>query len=272
MNHSPSYNRRPSAIDNHKRLRQLVNRHLSVNDVPAAVRAVASDNTLCDITPDVLESLQSRHPPAPSNIEIIPIPTNIPSMTTSSQDIREAIRSFSGSSGGSVDGLRPIHLQDLISNQTAEAGIRLILSLTSLVNTILNGQISDFARIIFFSANLTALRKKDGGIRPIAVGNILRRLASKVANHFASHKVANFLRPFQLGVSVKNACEAAVHSARIITKLHSSITGHKKRFQLHTTRYSSAQMIDKLPRDFQTSVISVWLTNSSYGQWKLNLV
>ena len=26
-------------------------------------------------------------------------------------------------------------------------------------------------------------------------------------------------------------------------------------------------MLDELPRDFQASVISVWLTNSSYGQW-----
>ena len=31
-------------------------------------------------------------------------------------------------------------------------------------------------------------------------------------------------------------------------------------------------MLDELPRDFQTSVISVWLTNSPYGQWKLKLV
>ena len=88
LNHSPSYNRRASAIDNQRRLNQLVNRHLSVNHVPAAVRAVASDYILCDITPDVLESLRSKHPPAPSNIEIIHIPTDIPSMTTSSQDIR----------------------------------------------------------------------------------------------------------------------------------------------------------------------------------------
>ena len=178
-------------------------------------------------------------------------------MTTSSQDIREAIRLFSGSSEGGVDGLRSIHLQDLISNQAAEAGNRLILNLTYLVNTFLNGQISDFACILFFSANLTALRKKEGGIRPIAVGNILRRLASKVANHFASHKVSNLLRPVQLGASAKNACEAAVHSARIITKLHSSKTGHPKCIQLHTTRYSSAQMLDTLPRYFQTSVFSV---------------
>ena len=272
LNHSPSCNRRPSVLDNQKRLRQLVNRHLSVNDVPASVRAVASDDILCDITPDVLESLRSKHKPAPSNIEIIPIPTDISSMTTSSQDIRETIRSFSGSIGGGVDGLKPIHLQDLISNQAAEAGNRLIISLTSLVNTFLNGQISDFARIQFFSANLTALGKKDGGIRPIAVGNILRRLASKVANHFAFHKVSNLLRPVQLGVSVKNACEAAVHSARIITKQHSSKAGHPNRIQLHMTRYSSAKMLDRLPRDFQTSVFSAWLTNSSHGQWELNMV
>ena len=160
LNHSPSYNRRPSAKANKKRLRQLVNRHLSVNDVRADVRAIASDDILCDITPDVLESLRSKHPPAPSNIEIIPIPTDIPSMTTSSQDIREAIRSFCGSCGGGVDGLRPIHLQDLISNQAAESGNRLILSLTSLVNTFLNGQFSDFARILFFQPITLPLGKK----------------------------------------------------------------------------------------------------------------
>ena len=160
LNHPPSYIQRPSAIDNKQHLRQLVNRHLSVSNVPAVVCAVASDDILCDITPDVLESLQSKHPPAPSSIEIIPIPTDIPSMTTSSQDIQEAICSFSGCSGGGVDGLRPIHLQDLFSNQTAEAENRLILRLTYLVNTFLNGQISDFARILFFQPISLTLGKK----------------------------------------------------------------------------------------------------------------
>ena len=171
LNHSPSNNRRPSAIDNQQRIRQLVNRHLSVNDVPAAVRAVASIDILCDITPDVLENLLSKHPPSPSNIEVMPIPTDIPSITTSSRDIRETIHSFSVSSGGGVDGLRHIHLQDHISNQTAEAGNGLILGLTSHINTSLNGQISDSARILFFSAILTALGKKDGGIRQKGVDN-----------------------------------------------------------------------------------------------------
>ena len=93
-------------------------------------------------------------------------------MTTSSKDIREAIRSFSDSSGSGVDDLRLTHFQDLVSNQTAEAGRGLILSLTSLINTFHNGQISDFARILFFPANLITLWEKDSGIRSIAVGNV----------------------------------------------------------------------------------------------------
>ena len=52
---------------------------------------------------------------------------------TSSQDIREAIRSFAGICGDGVDGLRAIHLQDPISDQIAEAGNLIMLSLTSLV-------------------------------------------------------------------------------------------------------------------------------------------
>ena len=63
-------------------------------------------------------------------------------------------------------------------------------------------------------ANLIALSKKDGGVRPIAVSSVWRRLAAKCANTFASEKVAGFLSPFQLGVGVKGGAEAAIHSAR----------------------------------------------------------
>ena len=59
LNHSPIYNRRSSSIPNEQRFRQLVNRHLSVDDVPVA---------LWVITPDVLGSLQSKQPHAPSQL------------------------------------------------------------------------------------------------------------------------------------------------------------------------------------------------------------
>ena len=82
------------------------------------------------------------------------------------------MKSFADSSSGGVDGLRPGRVRDLASVGTAEAGIRLHDSISTLNNLFLSGQLSDYHRQLFFAANLTALRKKDGGIRPIAVGNI----------------------------------------------------------------------------------------------------
>ena len=78
----------------------------------------------------------------------------------------------------------------------------------------LEGSICEFARTLLFSANLTALRKKCGGIRPIAVGNVFRRLSSKIANRYATKLLSHELRPTQLGVGTSNGCEAAAHAVR----------------------------------------------------------
>ena len=63
-----------------------------------------------------------------------------------------------------------------------------------------------------FAASLTTPRKKDGGIRPIAVGNVFRRLASKVAAKRAIPELRRKLPPVQHGVS--GGCEVAAHAVR----------------------------------------------------------
>ena len=65
---------------------------------------------------------------------------------------------------------------------------------------------------LLFSSNHTALRKKDGGIRPVAIGNVPRRLAAKVGCYAVSRAVSHELLPIQLGVSVKGGAEAAIHA------------------------------------------------------------
>ncbi|GJR30372.1 hypothetical protein Tco_1106604 [Tanacetum coccineum] len=52
------------------------------------------------------------------------------------------------------------------------------------------------------SASLTPLLKPDNGIRPIAVGAIWRRLASKVAMRGVRKEMSKYLRDFQFGVGV----------------------------------------------------------------------
>ncbi|CAE1263915.1 unnamed protein product [Acanthosepion pharaonis] len=125
-----------------------------------------------------------------------------------------ALKSFSGSSSGGVDGLRPGHIKDLISAHTAEAGEHLKISITALINSLLRAEIPQHARDLIFSANLTALKRKDGGIRPIAVGNIFRRLAAKIACRVVMKETGHELRPVQLGVGIQGGCEAAVHATR----------------------------------------------------------
>ena len=67
----------------------------------------------------------------------------------------------------------------------------------------------------FFSPlTLTALRKSDGGLRPIAVGSVFRRLATKVALKSHTAELGQQLRPVQLGYGTAGGCEAAVHASR----------------------------------------------------------
>jgi len=54
------------------------------------------------------------------------------------------------------------------------------------VYLVLAGGIPHAVRHAFLGATLHALKKKDGGLRPIAIGLCLRRLVSKIANRWAT--------------------------------------------------------------------------------------
>ena len=66
---------------------------------------------------------------------------------------------------------------------------------------------------VFFGGSLIAL-EKCGGIRPIAIGYTLRRLAAKCVNTHALHTIGAKLLPEQLGLGTPGGCEAAVHATR----------------------------------------------------------
>ena len=63
-------------------------------------------------------------------------------------------------------------------------------------------------------ARLHAGIKKDGSLRPIAVGNMERRLVSKLFVLSLNDRIVSRLAPHQLGVAVKGGCEAAAHTIR----------------------------------------------------------
>ena len=71
----------------------------------------------------------------------------------------------------------------------------------------------EVVRPFFFGASLVALKKKSGGVCPIAVGCTLRRLVAKVACSLVIEDMAQLLAPHQLGYGVHGGAEAAMHAA-----------------------------------------------------------
>ena len=95
----------------------------------------------------------------------------VPAVATE-EDVRKAIMSFRAGASGGPDGLHPGHLRSLVANGSAEAVSPLLSALTDLANVMLRGEVPQFAVPILYGANECAIRKTDGGIRPIiAVGS-----------------------------------------------------------------------------------------------------
>ena len=90
----------------------------------------------------------------------------------------------------------------------------MLKALASIYSKLLRGQLPRHARDLLFAGNLAALRKKDGGIRQIAVGNVFRRLASRMAAKRVIPELRRQLPLVQLGVGVSGGCEAAAHAVR----------------------------------------------------------
>ena len=124
------------------------------------------------------------------------------------------LKSFPISSASGPDGVRPGHLISLTSREAGAAGERLQEALCKVCNLIIGGQVPQDLLPLFYGASLCALAKKDGGIRPIAVGNTLRRLATKVVLRSHTRELRDHLEPTQLGVGTPSGSEAALHATR----------------------------------------------------------
>ncbi|KAJ0170830.1 hypothetical protein K1T71_013602 [Dendrolimus kikuchii] len=141
-------------------------------------------------------------------------PNSQSALVVTTEDVRNAVGSFQSGSAGGLDGLTPQHLKDLIGVGCGEARESLLRNLTALVNFMLSGKVVNEITDILYGANLCALKKKDGGIRPIAVGTVYRRLAAKCCCKKKAEDLKLYFQPNQLGFGSRGGCEAAVHALR----------------------------------------------------------
>ena len=116
-------------------------------------------------------------------------------------------------------GLRGDHLGETL--QSAH-GDEVAANLALVAQLLVRGQAPLELAPHLAGASLHALPKSGCDVRPIAVGECLRRLASKCLCAAVRDAAREYLAPLQLGVAVSHGIEATVHVARHWAHRHSS--------------------------------------------------
>ena len=127
------------------------------------------------------------------------------------EDIRRACKTLPPGSTGGPTGLRPCHIQEMLSSDDDDL---LASALADFVSDFNAGILPQQAQPWFCGARLIGLEKQPAGVRPIAVGETLRRVAGKCLVQRCQGEVLERLLPHQLGVGVPSACEVISHAVR----------------------------------------------------------
>ena len=198
---------------NDQLFRKGVSRKLKEGDVRGAVRIITSEDSVAPYSPSVLSALELKHPRRPPDRRAFPTASESPLFATEG-DVIKAIKSFPVGSSGGIMRLKPQHLKEALSSDAGNYRERLLKQVTSLVNAILSNSLPQVIKPVILGANITALNKKNGGLRPIAVGDTFRRIACKCAMRQVESALATVLMPYQLGCGVRAGIDAAVHFMR----------------------------------------------------------
>ena len=129
----------------------------------------------------------------------------------SAGEVETALKSFPIGSSAGLSGLRPCHSLEMCRSDERS---RLLETLASFCSALANNSFSSDCMKLLTTARLVAVSKPNGGVRPIAVGETLRRLAAKCVHEATLAAVSSYLPPTQVGVKVSNAAELVARKVK----------------------------------------------------------
>ena len=198
--------------------------------------AVLSSSGLAPDSDATFEKLQAKHPQSDPPEPVDPVST-APLQLGSDFNLHGALTSFAKEVGTDGTCFRVQHLLDATE---AHLPNPVLNPLRGVINLLLSGEAVDEIRDYAAGARLTALAKGESDIRPIAAGNIFRRLAAKCACTLLQTRIRNTLGAHQAGVAQPGGAEHIIHQMRNVlaslgggSGLHGAEGGLSQRFQLH---------------------------------------
>ena len=166
-----------------------------------------------DTTAQALQALHPRSPPpsAPPLHDLPVGPDIAPDL------VARCLRAFPSDTAPGPTGLRVQQLKDACVAGGTEA---FLAQLAAVVQLLAHGRAPACVSPVLGGAGLVALPKPTGGVRPIAVGEILRRLTGKCLMSVVREDARQLLWPVQVGVAVPNGSEIAIHTVRAWSRRH----------------------------------------------------
>ena len=128
--------------------------------------------------------------PPPIPPDPTPSPPNI-----SDQDVLRALKSFPSGSAPGPSSLRANHLKEAVLCPSPDRAAQAIRALSGVVRLLAAGCAPQEVIPHLCGATLLACVKKSGGLRPIAVGEVLRRLTSKCLSRAVQEVAISTLSP-----------------------------------------------------------------------------
>ena len=181
-------------------------------------------------------------------------------------DIAEALAALRSFRVGSSPGALQIRVEFLREVADADPSGGFITNLVAAMNVLQRGVAPPCVRASFAGAALSALEKKDGGTRPIAAGESLRRVIGKVLCSRIKSKASTFFAPLQFGVACSHGTERIVHRTRTFWEAcgdHHDACLVKWDFRNAFNSIARSAVLARVQRDFPEIATWAWWT---YGE------
>lgn len=208
------------------RIRSLVKRAAALiaeGELSRGMSALESESGTAPLTQDVLEELRALHPEptrpvAVTELRDFAVP-DAKRIVITAEEVLHQLRGAPHRSAGGPSRLSFDHLRE-----PAAASHTLLLGLTKLIQRLLDGAVPARVAAMLADSRLIALFKTNGKVRPIAIGDTIRRLAARVLLARLAARAQHVLLPLQLGAGARGGAEAIIHLVRAYLAEHPELT------------------------------------------------
>lgn len=186
----------------HHRISESITRLANDGKLRAANKLLAMTSETSEMPfTEKVESLKSKLNSA-TRTKVVP-PTDIPMFSTS--ETLHAIRSLNRQAATAIDGWTRDHLEAAV-----RADPSIVDDLGAFMHLILTQPLSDTVLAIIRAGRMVPISKKGGGIRPVAIANVLSKLCGAIAIQRDARKTSTR----QYAISKKNGAPHIIHEVR----------------------------------------------------------